>query len=281
MKHSFLMIGQSNMAGRGFISDVPLIFDEQIKMLRNGLWQPMWEPINPDRPFSGVGLSSSFAASCRLSQPEQEIGLIPCAEGGASLADWKVGGNLFENAVFQGKVAQQTSKISGILWHQGENDCFPDLAATYKDRFMVIMDALRTALQLPDVPLIIGGLGDFLTSGRYGKYFGAYPLVNKSLQEFAAQTPNSYFVTAAGMTPNPDGLHFDAVSQRRLGIRYFEAFNQLNHVLEPVPGEDAKLEAIYKRPLSLEAQMAMLEYRFAFGQLSLLELEAEQDKLKQ
>lgn len=45
MVHSFLLIGQSNMAGRGFLDEVPPIHDERIKMLRNGRWQVMAEPI--------------------------------------------------------------------------------------------------------------------------------------------------------------------------------------------------------------------------------------------
>lgn len=274
------MIGQSNMAGRGYIDEVKLIFDEKITMLRNGRWQLMWEPINPDRPFSGVGLTSSFAASWRLQHPDDEIGLIPCAEGDASLEDWKVGGNLYKNAVFQGKLAQQSSNIAGILWHQGENDCSPDLAASYKDWFTVIIDGLRKELQLPGVPLIIGGLGDYLTSGRYGQYFGAYPLVNKALLEFAEQTPDCYFVSAEGLTANPDGLHFDAVSQRKLGIRYFEAFHQSIHILTALPDEDGKLDTIYNRPLSKKEKGILLEYRFAFGELSLQEMEIEQAKLK-
>ena len=52
MIKSFLMIGQSNMAGRGFIDDVPPIYNERIQMLRNGRWQMMTEPINYDRPVS-------------------------------------------------------------------------------------------------------------------------------------------------------------------------------------------------------------------------------------
>lgn len=32
---SILMIGQSNMAGRGFINEVPMICNERILMLRN------------------------------------------------------------------------------------------------------------------------------------------------------------------------------------------------------------------------------------------------------
>ena len=48
---SVLMIGQSNMAGRGFINEVPMICNERIQMLRNGKWQMMkkWKMANDDR----------------------------------------------------------------------------------------------------------------------------------------------------------------------------------------------------------------------------------------
>ena len=59
---SILMIGQSNMAGRGFINEVPMICNERILMLRNAGWQMMAEPINYDRPNAGIGLAGSFAA---------------------------------------------------------------------------------------------------------------------------------------------------------------------------------------------------------------------------
>ena len=77
---SFLMIGQSNIAGRGFPKDVASIYDEHIKMLRNGRWQTMVEPINYDRPNAGIGFSASFAATWRLKNESEEIGLIPCAD---------------------------------------------------------------------------------------------------------------------------------------------------------------------------------------------------------
>ena len=56
---SFLMLGQSNMAGRGFIHEVDPIYNERIQMLRNGRWQMMTEPINYDRPVSGISLASN------------------------------------------------------------------------------------------------------------------------------------------------------------------------------------------------------------------------------
>ena len=45
---SFLMIGQSNMAGRGDFGEVEPISNPMCYMLRMGRWQRMSEPINPD-----------------------------------------------------------------------------------------------------------------------------------------------------------------------------------------------------------------------------------------
>lgn len=75
---SILMIGQSNMAGRGFINEVPMICNERILMLRNAGWQMMAEPINYDRPNAGIGLAGSFAAMWCMEHEGEQIGLIPC-----------------------------------------------------------------------------------------------------------------------------------------------------------------------------------------------------------
>ncbi|MFD1903054.1 sialate O-acetylesterase [Paenibacillus rhizoplanae] len=96
IKIIFLMLGQSNMAGRGFLHEVDPIYNEKNKkMLRNGQWQMMTEPINYDRPVSGVSLAASFANAWSIANSDEEIGLIPCAEGGSSLNDWHPEGILF------------------------------------------------------------------------------------------------------------------------------------------------------------------------------------------
>jgi hypothetical protein len=275
MIHSFLMIGQSNMAGRGFLEDVPPIFDEHIKMLRNGRWQTMTEPINYDRPIAGVGLASSFAAAWRLHNQGDNIGMIPCADGGTSLDDWTVGGALFDHAVQQAKLAQRSSQLDGILWHQGENDSFGGRASQYFEKFLVIIEALRRELNSPDIPLVIGGLGDFLPHGRYGAYFAEYTLVNQALQQYALSAHNCYFATASGLTANPDHLHFDAASQRKFGIRYFEALNQRKQITEPIGNENEILQRIYSRPLSKAEEIALLKIRFASGAISLQDFELQ------
>jgi len=275
MVSSFLMIGQSNMAGRGYIKDVKQIYDEQIKMLVNGRWQTMTEPINFDRPTAGIGLAASFAGAWRLANENEQIGLIPCADGGSSLDDWAVGGTLFENALFQAKMALRISKLNGILWHQGENDSFAGRSAVYHDKLSVIINALRHELDALEIPLIVGGIGEFLDSGRYGKYFTEYRQVNQALQEFAETEPNVYFVTSKGLTANDDGLHFDAVSQRRFGVRYYEACSKKKSVLEPLPSEDDLVTMIQDRPLTKTEKVALLEIRFASGKMSLNEFEEQ------
>ena len=122
---SYLLIGQSNMAGRGTIGDVPPIKNKNCLMLRMGRWQKMSEPINPDRsifegsPRSGVCLAASFADELANATGDR-IGLIPCADGGTKLSQWMPGEVLYDHAVMMTKLAMRTSRLCGILWHQGE-----------------------------------------------------------------------------------------------------------------------------------------------------------------
>lgn len=268
MIKSFLMLGQSNMAGRGFIDEVPPIYNERIQMLRNGQWQMMTEPINYDRPVSGVSLAGSFAdAWCRENQ-EDTIGLIPCAEGGSSLDDWAIDKVLFKHAISEAKFAMQTSELVGILWHQGESDSFNGNYKVYYEKLLVIIETLRKELNTPDIPLIIGGLPDFLGKKGFGKTCTEYALVNKELEKFAFEQDNCYFVTAVGLTSNPDGIHIDAVSQRKFGLRYFEAFSKKQHILEQLINENELLELSYSRTYTKTEKMYINSMDFALGKIS-------------
>lgn len=276
MIHSFLMIGQSNMSGRGFLEDVPSICDEKIKMLRNGRWQIMTEPVNYDRSTSGIGLAASFASAWRLyHNQEDDIALIPCADGGSSLDDWEIGGALLSNAISQAKAAQKISTLDGILWHQGENDSLGHRHIQYQDKLEKTINYLRKELNVPHIPLIIGGLGDFLGNGLYGKYFNEHHYINESLQKFTNTQDNCYFVSAEGLTANPDGVHFDAISQRRFGVRYFEAFHHQKNILNTLDNEDAVIDTIYKRALTKTEKMGQLQYVFGLGKISLEEFQTQ------
>ena len=265
---SILMIGQSNMAGRGFMNEVPMICNERILMLRNAGWQMMAEPINYDRPNAGIGLAGSFAAMWCMEHEGEQIGLIPCAEGGSSLDDWAVDKNLFKNAVIQAGFAMQDSELIGILWHQGESDSYGGGYQTYYKKLQVIIESLRKELNAFEVPLIIGGLGDFLGKNGFGLNCTEYELVNEQLLKFAREQENSCFVTAEGLTPNPDGIHMDAVSQRRFGVRYYEAFVKREHVLKPIENEMELLERCISGPHTKREKMYLAMAEFAAGKMT-------------
>ncbi|WP_152404223.1 sialate O-acetylesterase [Paenibacillus cellulositrophicus] len=279
MIKSFLMLGQSNMAGRGFLHEVDPIYNEKIKMLRNGQWQMMTEPINYDRPVSGVSLAASFADAWSKANPDEEIGLIPCAEGGSSLDDWHPEGILFQHALSEARFALRSSQICGILWHQGESDSYRSLHETYYEKLTLIIETLRNELNLDEVPLIIGGLGDFLGKTGFGQHATEYRQVNEQLQHVANKQENCYFVTAADLTANSDGIHLNAVSQRKFGYRYFKAFSKKRHVMEPIPEEEQSL--IVKRNYSKTEQIYLHSMDLASGKITYAEFEALMAKVMQ
>jgi hypothetical protein len=227
MTHSFLLIGQSNMAGRGHLDEALPIDKTNIRVLRNGRWQPMYRPVTCDRSFSGVCLAESFAERYAATYGVT-AGLIPCADGGTSLAQWAPGGLLYDHAVAMARLAMRTSHLVGILWHQGEADCAPVPSPTFSTRLTALIESLRRDLGAPEIPFIIGALGDFLADRTVSPGLAYYPAINALLEEVASTVPHCAFVPAHGLTANEDNLHFNAASLHAFGLRYFDAFTPLH-----------------------------------------------------
>ena len=256
------------MAGRGFIEDVSPIYNEQINMLRNGRWQVMAEPLNFDRHVSGVGPAASFAQAWTEDHPGESIGLIPCAEGGSSIDDWAIDGLLTRHAISEAKFAMETSEIVGILWHQGESDSYGGRYQTYEDKLLSLLKHLREELNAPDIPIIIGELGYYLGEVGFGKSAVEYKQINQILSKVAHTEKNCYFVSSKGLTANPDGIHIDAISQRKFGLRYYEAFSKHKHVLDILDKEDEWIEKVAKRELTKNEQIFVQSTKFALGDMS-------------
>lgn len=227
MIHSILLIGQSNMGGRGFKSEVEPIVNDKILVARNGRWRKMYVPVNPDRVTSGINLAESFA-DLYAKDKDVEVGIIPCADGGSSLDQWAVGGLLFDHACYMAKLAQRTSTIAAVLWHQGESDCGLADFPRYERKFLKILDGFRDRLDLHDVPFILGGLGDFLVDFPGSRVFGDnYIYVNAALRRVAEKRERVGFVSAEGLGANPDNMHFSAAALREFGVRYYHEFLRL------------------------------------------------------
>lgn len=210
----FLLIGQSNMAGRGKVEAQDQIENPNIFMLTKDLkWVIAKDPVHFDKGAAGVGLCSEFARDVLKADPKSNIGLIPCAVGGTSLDQWQPGKPLYTTAIARAKEAMKNGTLAGILWHQGESDAKPELIATYPARFETMITQLRKDLGAENIPVLIGEV----IPGH-----GKHDEVNVALAETAKKTPNAALVSSADLGKKQ--LHYDSADYRALGKRYAEVF---------------------------------------------------------
>jgi hypothetical protein len=216
----FLLIGQSNMAGRGKVEPQDEVANPQIYMLtKDRQWVLAKDPVHFDKPVAGVGPGLEFARQIVASNPRTIVGLIPCAMGGSSLDQWKPGGNLYNEAVARTRAAMKNGTLTGILWHQGESDSSHGKVVTYGERFAAMIGQLRKDLSAENAPVIVGELGRFRAASAE---------FNAALPEVVRRVPRCACVTSEGLSDRGDHLHFDSASQRILGRRYAAAFLKLN-----------------------------------------------------
>lgn len=229
----YLLIGQSNMAGRGKLTPADVLpCDGVLKMNVYGSLVPAKEPLHFDKPSAGAGLGLSFARAMRAADTNRTIVLVPCAFGGSKLSEWAKGRYMYDHAVLRTRHALKALKgkgrLAGILWHQGESDCTERLSATYGRRFAQMIADLRADLDAADVPLVVGELGPYLAENHAKSgQFPCFEAVNAALHQAAKDVPRCACVSADGLKPNADILHFDTASLRVFGERYAAAMRKL------------------------------------------------------
>lgn len=222
----FLLMGQSNMAGRGVVEEqdrtvIPGVF----ALNKERAWVPAVDPIHFDKPIAGVGLGRSFARTLLRLRPGGRIGLVPAAFGGTSLEEWKPGGKLFADAVERARSGMKDGRLRGILWHQGEAECGEEgRARSYAERWLPLMKALRGELGLGEVPVVAGELGRFLRAEKQ-PFAG---IVNEELAVLAVRGRRVAFVSSEGLAHKGDELHFDSAGLREFGRRYAMAYAELD-----------------------------------------------------
>jgi hypothetical protein len=218
----YLLMGQSNMAGRGELGPEDktphphvLVFTQEDK------WAPAVEPVTHDKPgMLGVGPGLAFGKAMAGNDPGVTIGLVPCAFGGSSLKRWQRGGNLYSNAVHRAQLAMREGTLKGIIWHQGESDAgIATNANSYGDRLGQMIQDIRADLGSPDLPFVVGQIGEFLYD-RGPEHSPYARVVNAALAALPETVPSTACVLSKGLKEKGDVLHFDAASQRELGRRY-------------------------------------------------------------
>lgn len=229
--HLYLLVGQSNMSGRGVVSDDDKRPSSRLLMLsKDGEWVPAVDPMHFDKPIAGVGLGRTFGAQLVGAEPDVTVGLIPCAVGGSPIDVWKPGAyysatksHPWDDAMKRAHLALKAGTLKGILWHQGESDSNEKLAPGYAAKLDDLVVRLRKELNAPEVPFLAGQMGVF-DDNPWDEW---KKLVDKAHRELPKRVPNTAFVSAEGLHHKGDKIHFDSASYREFGRRYFVSLLKL------------------------------------------------------
>jgi len=234
--HLYLLIGQSNMAGRGVLAAQDRTPHPRVFMLnKQNAWVPAVEPMHFDKPgMVGVGPGLAFGKAMAEANPDVTIGLIPCAVGGSPISVWKphtfynqTGVYPYDDALTRCRAALTRGVLKGVLWHQGESDSNPKDGPLYQQRLTELIARLRRATRTPSLPFVAGMPADaFVTRKPESKR------ITDAIKTVAKADKNVHWVTAAGLTCKADRVHFDTDSARKLGRRYAQAFVNRKDVTE-------------------------------------------------
>jgi hypothetical protein len=226
--HIYLLIGQSNMAGRAEIMGSDADTLENV-FLYTGNPEKQWEkaanPLNKcssirkDLSMQKLGPGYHFAKNMLEFDKENSIGLVVNAKGGTSISEWKPGSHFYNEAVKRTKDALESGNLKGILWHQGESDV--SALDTYTSQIVNLMEAFREDFNSPDLPVVVGQLSEDKPQRIQ---------FNKMILQLPFYIENVGVVTSEN-TITFDSTHFNRQSQRLLGERYAREMQKLLNLL--------------------------------------------------
>lgn len=231
----YLLIGQSNMKGRGFMPEEPKNDPRIIMMhLRDDQWYRARHPLHltgdaktfAGHDNAGVGPGLAFAEAVAEAGPEACIGLIPSARGGSAIQLWSETGQLYVNAVRRTRLAlaagpEGKTKLRGVLWLQGEADAKEDRIGKYPAALADLVDRLRKDFDDPELPFLAATIGEI--TDRPG--IDHRKEINQILLDLPNQRKNTAAVDARNLKGHiGDSVHYDTPTQEEIGRRFAAKF---------------------------------------------------------
>ncbi len=234
----FLLIGQSNMKGRGVMPAEPLK-DPQIIMLhkKTDEWFHARHPLHhvgDPKDFSGsdnagVGPGLAFAQTLIQSQPNSRIALIPCAVGGSNIQQWRKGQRLYDETVRRARIALEQgpegeTRLAGALWLQGESDSTSqEKIDAYPGKLKQLIADLRADTGVADLPFIVCTIGELKPESKEAR-----AAINAILLDLPNQVPTTACVDSREFAADiGDKVHFDTVTQEKHGKLFAEKYSTL------------------------------------------------------
>ena len=221
----YLLIGQSNMAGRG-----KLLKQDTLKNIK-GVWllnaedcpEPARNPLNKystiGKEYSRQQMSPGYGFATKVHKKSgRKILLVHNARGGTRISWWLpqsdyAAPNYYNEAVRRTRKAMKYGTLRAILWHQGCGDCGKEHLPHYMERLQQLVKNLRDDLNAPDIPFVAGELA------HWRKQSAPF---NTMIHTISEHIPNSYWVSAEGcnMLRDKKDPHIGREGQILLGERY-------------------------------------------------------------
>lgn len=219
--HVYLLIGQSNMAGRAPFNEEEAALMERCFLLNDeGNWVLAANPLNrfstirKDISMQRMNPGYGFSKTILQANKDISLGLVVNAKGGTKIEQWEKGTDFYRDAVKRALAAKETGTLKGILWHQGEgNSKNPE---GYMDKLSQLVSDLRQDLGVPNLPFVAGQIYTHPEIKPHTKQ------INDMLAGIADEIPFTAYVSSDGLTVY-DSSHFDTPSMKLLGKRYAEA----------------------------------------------------------
>lgn len=229
----YLLIGQSNMSGRGSMtSKYTSEGAANVLMLnKDNKWVPAKHPLHFDKPsIVGVGPGLSFGIEMSMRNSAHKIGLVPCAVGGTSIDKWKPDAydsatktHPYDDMMRRIEEAQKSGKFKGVIWLQGESDANPKKASVYLVKLEELIRRIRQVTNDPELPFVAGELGRFKVP---------FNVINLELKKLPGAVAYTSVASSKGLKDKGDKTHFDAASAEKYGKRFARKMKQLQRKLK-------------------------------------------------
>jgi hypothetical protein len=222
----FLMAGQSNMAGRGFVEPADTVINKRIFSIdQSGKIIYAKEPLHFYEPTrTGLDCGVSFAGNLLNAVPKNvSILMIPTAIGGSAIHQWLGdssyrGVSLMSNFISKVAIAKQHGVIKGILWHQGESDAKEDRIVVHQQQLNKLFKRFREITGDPKLPVIIGELGSYSNDNTH------WQKINSILHEYVSTDPYASIINTQDLKHGGDTVHFNSEGQRMMGVRFSRSY---------------------------------------------------------
>ncbi|AOW19208.1 sialate O-acetylesterase [Urechidicola croceus] len=217
----FIMTGQSNMTGRGFVEPQDTISNPRVLSInKDNKLILAKEPLAFYSSLIGLDCGLSFGKEL-LNHIDESIKvlILPTAVGGSSTNQWinddeHRGIKLMSNFKEKIELAQKYGTLKGVLWHQGESDAHDELIPFYKENITVIFRKFRNISGSVNLPIYIAQLGSFFPEQE------KWNKINEQIEQVSEQDENIYLIKTDDFVHKGDSLHFNSASQRLMGIRF-------------------------------------------------------------